>query len=260
MDEIKFDLGKNMVETAKASGVPHFQTRDVNGYVSYSITNVPPTIVAHYTRPGYEIYWNPIFGFRMYSNRKRNPDLPVETVALSLNSNIESHEAAQAFAEQTIAQFQRGKWQRFYDPEWDTLLTGRSSLLDESGKITSTLMTIDPAYKIPQEDWPIVAKGGAYWRWVGDGVIAQLSVTQLGSNGQPEDNRPLDYRFHLEFELFDVAVKRDARNLAESLKEGDLKGWNSTVKHESEKKARKEQLKRLEANAIKRGDSVVSPH
>jgi hypothetical protein len=255
MEEIKFDLGKNIEDTAKASGVPQFQTRDVNGYVSYDVKNIPTQIAAHYSHPGHEIVWQPVFSLTLYSDRKRSSDLSVETAAISLNSSIESHEAAQTFVEQTIAQFQKGKWQRYYDPIWDTLLTGRSSLLDESGRFDRPLRTIDPTYKVPTSEWPKLMENTPVWRWVGDGVLASLSGSF--DNG---DGRKLSYGFDLEFELLNVALERDAQNLAQRLKEGDAKGWNSTAKHEAEMKARAEQLKRLEANAIKRGDSVVTPH
>jgi hypothetical protein len=36
------------------------------------------------------------------------------------------------------------------------------------------------------------------------------------------------------------------------------KGWNSTAKHEAAKKAAKERNRVLEANAIRRGDAVVT--
>ena len=258
MSEVKFDLGKNIVDTASASGVPQFQARDVNGYVSYSISGISPLISARFARPGFEVVWQPVFSLTMYSDRKRSVDLPVETASLSLNSDLKTHEAAQAFVEQTIAQFARGKWLRYHDPVWDVLLTGRSSLLDESGQIASTLRTIDPAYKISATDWPTVSKNGAYWHWVGDGVIAKLSVTQLGNAGTPSDTRQLDYRLNLEFELLDIMLKRDAENEARENKEGDAKGWNSTAKYEASKKEQAALNKRLEANAIKRGDSVVT--
>ena len=252
--EIKFDLGKNIVDTAKASGVPSFQVSETAGLVDYSINGIPKDVVAYYTRPGYEINWRPIFAFTMYADRDISPNLPVETVSLQFdNRTIKTHAEAQALIEQTIAQFQRGKWQRYFDPEWDVLLTGRSSLLDEHGKIASVPMTIDPAYKIPAEDWPAVAEKRPTWRWVGDGVLARLRVSgSVGSLG-------LSYDISLDFDLLDVKLKRDAENLARKLKEGDANGWNSTAEHESDKKKRAALNKRLIENAIKRGDTVVSP-
>jgi hypothetical protein len=85
--------------------------------------------------------------------------------------------------EQTLAQFLKSKWQRYHDPVWDALLTGRSSLLNEKGEIAPSLLTIDPAYKIPPIDWPVVAKKGATWPWLGDGVLADLTIKNLGGTG-----------------------------------------------------------------------------
>lgn len=65
----------------------------------------------------------------------------------------------------TIAQFQRGKWQRYGDPQEDTLLTGRSSYLDENGDFLDVCMTMDPNFKIPKEDWlPLSVRA-----WFGNG-------------------------------------------------------------------------------------------
>ena len=50
--EIKFDLGKNIVETAKASGVPSFESDDVNGSISYSVKAIRPDIPAFNPRNG----------------------------------------------------------------------------------------------------------------------------------------------------------------------------------------------------------------
>jgi hypothetical protein len=251
MTEIRFDLGKNIMDTARASGVPKYQVSNIDGYIGYR-TYVPPSVAAHYTRQGYEIRWQPLFAFSMQADERRHPDQRVQSVALQLHPAPQTHAEAQAFVEQTIAQFQRGKWRRYHDPEWDVLLTGRSSLLDENGKFSDMLDTIDPSYKIPAIDWPAVVAHNAYWIWVGDGVVATLSVAgRTGSDG-------LSYSMSLEFELLDYKRQLAAENLARKLKEGDAKGWNSTADHEASKRKRAELNKRLVANAIQRGDSVVS--
>lgn len=251
MTEIRFDLGQNIMDTARASGVPKYQVSNVNGSISYS-THVPPSIPAHYTRPGYEIYWQPLFAFTMWADTKRLDGERVDSADLQLKRADQTHADAQAFVEQTIAQFQRGKWRRYHDPEWNVLLTGRSSLLDENGKIASSLRTIDPNYKIPAEDWPEVADQTPRWIWVGDGVVATLRVAgTTGSHG-------LTYSMSLQFELLDYKRRLDAENLARELKEDDAKGWNSTADHEANRRKQAEINKRLVANAIKRGDSVVS--
>lgn len=136
MTEIRFDLGMDIVDTARASGVPTFQVSETAGLVDYSINGIPKDVTAHYMRPGYEISWRSIFAFTMYADRDISPNLLVETVALQFDSRaIGTHSEAQALAEQTVAQFRRGNWQRYSDPELEVLLTGRSSLLDEHGSI-----------------------------------------------------------------------------------------------------------------------------
>lgn len=254
MQEIKFDLGKDIVETASGSGVPQFSSDNINGYISYSVNQIPAGIPAHFTRHDYEIVWQPLFAFTMYADEKRFADRRVQSVDLQLDNKIRSHEAAQAFVEQTIAQFAKGKWQRYVDPVWHAMLTGRSSILTEAGQIDTTLSAIDPAYKIPSEDWLKVMRGTPSWLWVGDGVVAELSCAfDIFKEGEP----PV-YRMSLEFELLDVKLKRAAENEARDLKAGDAKGWNSTAKLAIAKKERAALLRRLEANATKRGDSVVS--
>lgn len=52
-------------------------------------------------------------------------------------------------------------------------------------------------------------------------------------------------------------VKSDQENQARDLKEGDAKGWGSTAKYMQGKKETEARNKILEANAIKRGDTVV---
>jgi hypothetical protein len=252
MQAIEIDLGKDIVETARSSGVPEFQAQKVNNTIIYSVTAIPPERPVRFTRSGYEIVWQPAFGLDIYGSVLRGSI--ADSASISLDSNLTSHAAAQAFVEQTVAQFAKGKWQRYHDPVWDVLLTGRSSMLDEAGHIATTVMTIDPAYKVPPVDWPALAKSGPIWRWVGDGVLASLTIgfTERETSAAPQ------YSMDLEFELLDVYTKQLAENGDQKRKEGDAKGWNSTAKHEAAKKERAELNKRLIANAIKRGDQVVS--
>jgi hypothetical protein len=255
MQEITFDLGKNIADTAKASGVPQYSTQDVNGLLIYSVSGIPAEIPARFTRPGFEIVWHPLFGFELWADKAIDPNLLVEQASLQLANSIRSHSAAQAFVEQTIAQFAKGKWKRYVDPVWNTLLTGRSSLLDESGSIGRTLDAIDPAYKIPPADWLAVMSGHPAWNWVGDNVHAELSCAfDILQDGQPPT-----YRMTLEFQVLDIKLRRAAEKERRELKEGDAKGWNSTAKLAAAKNERAALLKRLEANAISRGDSVVAP-
>ncbi|MBC7701641.1 hypothetical protein [Aquabacterium sp.] len=252
MSEVKFELGKSIVETAKASGVPQFAVQDVAGWVSYGVDAIPREVSVRYVKTGYEVVWQPVFALSLSADRDVHPDLKVQKASLQLNIDDMNDARAQAFVESTILQFQKGKWQRYCNPEEETLLTGRSSLLDENGEIGGNLMAIDPSYKISKADWIKVVRQGPMWRWVGDGVLAELTV----NNSPGQDGKPA-YRMTLEFQLLSVKLKRDAENLARELKEGDAKGWDSTARHEADKKARFEQLKRLEANAVKRGDVIV---
>jgi len=130
--------------------VPRFQEETVDTSIIYSINRVPAVIPAHYTRAGYEIVWQPLFAFTLWADKSNGAI--VDHVSLQLDSEFKTHREAQAFVEHTLAQFRKGKWQRYYDPMWDTLLTGRSSLLNEKGEIASSLLTIDPAYEIPTAD------------------------------------------------------------------------------------------------------------
>jgi hypothetical protein len=249
MTEIKFDLGKNIVETARASGVPEFAARDIQGLVSYSIAAIPREIQVRFTRPGLEIAWQPVFGLSMYADRARS--LITESVDMSLHIDGMSDEQAQAFAEATIAQFKKGKWKRWADPEFDAVLTGRSSVLSESGEVKySATGSPDPNYKLTASEWLSLSNSLSY-RWVGDGVWATLSI----NNSPGVDGKPA-YRMGLEFELLEVKLKREAENLAQRLKEGDAKGWGSTAEYEADKIKRAAEIKRLIANAVKRGDSV----
>lgn len=253
MAEIKFDVGKNIIQTAEASGVPRFEAQDIVGRISYSVTAVPAAIPARFTRSNLEITWQPLFAFTMYADRDNGAALLVEKVDLQHSANFATHGAAQAFVEQTIAQFQKGKWKRYHDPVWDTLLTGRSSILDVNGQLQQSPMTIDPQFKLSAEEWPTFAAMNPTWRWVGDGILATLEV----GLGAGYASRPLDYSMDLRFELLEARLQKDARNEARRLKEGDAKGWGSTAELAKNKKDRVLLLKQLEANAIKRGDSVV---
>jgi hypothetical protein len=252
MQEINIDLGRDIVETARSSGAPEFQAQKVNNTIIYSVAAIPPQRPVRFARGGYEITWGPAFGLKLYGSALRGSI--ADAASISLDSNITSHEAAQAFVEQTIAQFAKGKWQRYHDPVWDVLLTGRSSYLDEAGVVNATATgAVDPAYKVPAKEWPTIANQGVRWYWVGDGVLATLYVINM-----PDSGGKLDYRLNLDFELLDAYTQTLERNESEKRKAGDAKGWNSTAKYEASKKERAELNKRLIANAIKRGDQVMA--
>jgi hypothetical protein len=268
MAEIKFDLGKNIVATAEASGVPKFSARDVNGNIAYSVNAIPAEVLARYTRPGYEITWQPLFSFRLTADEKRKNDLQVYRASLSLDSDVfkssataeAAHAAAQAFVEQTIAQFQKGKWQRHFQTEaddgWtDIRLTGRSSYLGADGKINVDIAPLDPLYKIPANEWADIAKLNLRYKWVGDNVLATLEV---GYSYYPNQTKPT-YTMGLEFERFNDKDRVHGKEIsAENLKKGDAKGWNSTAKAAVAKAEWEAERKVLEANALKRGDQVLA--
>lgn len=254
MTQVRFDLEKNIVETAKNSGIPIFNTRQVSKIVSYSIVDVPPIVQFIYTRPGFEIKWNGVFAFTMYADNSRSTELKVETINLQNHSDFSSHEEAKAFIEETIAQFQRGNWKRYFS-KTNPRVTGRSSILDENDKIIEMFPAIDPDYKIPASEWIDFVSKPKYWRWIGDGIQATLDVS---SSGTRSDGKSPDYDVNLDFDVAAIAQEIADRNQAEDLKDGDEKGWNSTAEHEAKLRKNMERRKRLEANAIKRGDRVVA--
>lgn len=254
MTEIRFDLGKNIVDTARASGVPQFEARDVAGLISYSISGIPATVPARYTRVGYEVVWQPVFALTMYADGALDSAVLTESANLQLHANFTAHGTAHAFVEQTIAQFLSGRWKRYHDPAWDVLLTGRSSILDETGQISSSPRAIDPSFRVPASDWPTLVSHGPRWEWIGEGVLATLEVSQSGEQA----GAPLTYKMNLVFELLDRRLKREADRQAQLNKEGDAKGWNTTAEYEASRKARAELNMRLVANAVKRGDAVVA--
>src|ERR1700761_5646317 len=89
MSEIKFDLGKNIVDTARASGVPKFAVQQVNKTILYSVDDIPPQIPVRFTRPGLEVTWQPVFGLSMYANEANASG--VDTVSLTLRSDLATH-------------------------------------------------------------------------------------------------------------------------------------------------------------------------
>jgi hypothetical protein len=252
MQEIKFDLGKDIEETAAVSGVPKFSARDLGGYITYSVNDIPKEIPAHFTRSGYEILWRPVFAFSMDTYANKYPNKKVMSASLQLNTFLETHEQAQAFFEQTFAQFQKGKWQRYFDDN-KARINGRSSYLDEAGALDNGATgALDPYYKIPAADWKTLASNRMRYKWIGDGVLASLDLGYTDGN-----SLGLNYTADLGFELFDVYEKRIAERAAEDNKKGDAKGWNSTAKYEAGIKSLREKRKLLEAAALKRGDTLV---
>jgi hypothetical protein len=252
MAKIQFDLGKNIHETAKRSGAPKFATRNVAGLISYKLLDLPPDIPATYQRPGYEITAFPLFAFTLYADTENRNDLAVETASLQFSSDtIKSHESAKAFVENQIAQFQRGQWKRFIH-ELCPAVTGRSSLLDETGSLDQTLSCpLDPQYRLSMEDWISMVGRTQDYQWLGDDILATLTV------GFSNDIRGLTYSVRLEFQDFSIKNRRESERTLHVLTEGDAAGRNSTAKRAKELVEARIRIKTLEEKAIERGDKVV---
>lgn len=252
MPEIKFELGQNIVETAKRSGAPRYATRDVAGYISYSLIDLPSDIPATYSRRDYEIKALPLFALTLYADREQDAKLGVETVALQFDTDaLGSHEAAKIYVEDLISQFHRGKWGRHID-ELCPAVTGRSSFLNEAGEAEQIeACPIDPRHRLSMEDWLQLMRMTQKYEWLGDGILATLAV------GFSDDIRGITYSIDLEFNDLETKKRRTRSNLARDLAEGDAKGWNSTMKERNNIVALKAKIKILEENARKRGDAVL---
>lgn len=251
VQEIKFDLGKNIFETAKASGVPQFDMSNVNGNISYSVVSIPPEIVTRYTRPGYEVAVAPLFAFTLYADHKLTSDDLVNDVALQFSTRtLKTHESAQAFVNQLIGQFTKSKWKR-YIPETCPWVTGRSTLLDAAGNITDSACPLDPALVISAQEWPQLAKQKLRWQWIGDGRIATLDASYSYDKYYSDKPPVLTYAINLQFELEEAVKFYDAKSLQEMKAEfGEAKVAAGAAKGTAG-------IKLLEEAALKRGDTVI---
>jgi len=256
MQEIKFELGDDVVETARHSGVPKFQVQKVSRSIIYSVAPVPEGIPVRYTRPGYELSIAPLFSFTLYAEEERSRK--VDEVSIIIG-HITSHEAAHAFAEQMIAQFQKGKWKR-HIPESCPAVTGRSSLLDETGKWTGNCPA-DPDYKLSLQEWLELLQDQnpqkfPKWEWLGDGIFVRFYMWVSTYPEYPGDTRP-SYRFSLDFQIDTVRKETDAELEAHDIKEGEIHGWPVAARIAAGKIETAKRIKLLEENAVKRGDRVV---
>ena len=261
MHELRFNVGTDINETSRRSGAPEFEVEQVNNTLIYSAPEIPSSVAIRYSREQFEVSIPSAFSFAMYANAARNSVVEKASIQLSRkafsgappNSDAE-HRLAQQFVESMVAQFHKGRWTRYAPPGALFVLTGRSSYLDEAGNIEPTVLdAIDPAFRIPEKDWAVLVTRLPRWRWVGDGVLATMSVQYLATSM----GKVSPYQIKFEFDLLDAKLKQDADNMAEKLAEGDKKGWNSTAKFEAEKKAIKARNERLRENAVQRGDSWV---
>jgi hypothetical protein len=252
MPEIKFAIGNNIHETAKRSGAPRFSTRNIAGLISYKLIDLPPDIPAHYVRPGFEITASPLFAFTLYADEEHNNGLAVQTARLQFSSAMaKSHDSAQAFVENMITQFEKGKWKRHID-ELCPAVTGRSTFLNEAGEPGQIAgCPLDPQHRLSKGDWIRLMRLTQDYEWIGDGVLATLTV------GFSDDVRGITYDMTLEFDDLAIKNRGDQSNLDRMLAEGDKNGWNSTANEKKDIAALKARIKTLEDNARKRGDMVI---
>jgi len=245
--EIIFELNRPIRTVARESGATGFGKRNLHGLISYDLGGQRASTVFKYNQPGYEITWDKVFAFTMYADSRYTPDAQVNTITLQ-HDRFESLEEMKALVDQTIAQFQAGKWERYLSND-EPRVSGRSSLLDEHDELRDLILYPDPAYVIPDEDWPAIARKTIYWRWTGDGVSAELHVTGSGQ---------ILGHAHLKFE--DIAHRQyvNLKNWALDLGKTQEWGWN-IHRHEVDAPIleRRERDRRIEARALERGDQIV---
>lgn len=252
MNEIKFDLGKNIVEIARESGVPKYVARDVDGLISYNINDLSPSINATFVREKYSVSFGPLFAFTMYADKENKNNLGVENVTLQFSSApYKTHQEGKQFVEAIIQQMHAKHWTRYID-ELCPAVTGRSSFTNALDKLEQVQgCALDPAYILTQSEWVEMMSGGQSYQWSADGVLATLRV------GFSNDSRGITYNLFMDFDEVTTRNRKDAEHLKRDLKDGDKKGWNSSAKYEKDIKKLKELVKVLEANAARRGDSIV---
>ena len=219
MNEIKFRLSENIVETARNSGVPAYSARNVDGLVRYAINDIPPEISARYDVPGYEISFGPLFAFTMYADESNNNNLGVENVALQFSSKpFKTHEDGKKFAEKIIAEMNGGKWRR-HIPELCPAVTGQSAFLNAEGQITKiSSCPLDPHYTLTREEWLKIMRDTARYEWIGDNVLASFEISYS------EDSQGITYNFLMELDDFSIRPRKGEQQNKLRLQEGDEKG------------------------------------
>lgn len=250
MLEVKVDIGKNILETAKNSGAPRFGKESHWGLEIYELVNLRPEVTVRYTRPGFEIAATPLFSLTMYADSENKNNMAVENIELQYNFKAKNHSDAKAFVESILRQFAQGKWTRHIDATCPAI-SGRSNYLDESGKIAYGSCALDPHFNPTMEDWVHVMGMGRSFEWIGDGIFARLNV------GFDDDSRGLTYNIDLEFFDYQIDKRRTDAQQARELIEGDKKGWKSTEDYNRGMAKNKLKVKLLEDNAVRRGDHLV---
>ena len=252
MLKIHFDIGRNIIETAKVSGAPRWSTRNIEGFISYKIMNLPPDIPLWYQRPGYEINILPARALTMYADKESNNDLAVETASIHFDTRaLKSHAAAKTFVENLVLQFQNGKWARYIDDVCPAI-SGRSSFLNEAGVLDKNWSCpLDPTYRLSNDDWIQLMYMSKSYQWLGEGVLATLNI------GYSDNSIGITYSIDLDFDDLAARNRTDEANRLRDLAEGDANGWKSTENEAKGIAERKLEIKVLEENARKRGDVVL---
>ena len=109
---------------------------------------------------------------------------------------------------------------------------------------------VDPTYKVLASDWQQVIKAVPLFQWRAGNVLASLEVSSRENSGE------VAYTIFLEFDDFETKQTLEATNLLRDLSEGDKNGWKSTELHERKERERAELVKKLESNALLRGDTL----
>lgn len=252
MIEIKFSLGKNIVEIAKATGIPKFGVSNTDGLIQYNAMQLPTEANIVYDRKGYELVFRPVFSINFSADRARSPDDLVDTFIVKMETDqVRSHASAKAMVDALVSQFRKGIWKRHISLECPAV-TGRSTFLNANGNIDSGGCALDPDYRIGEEDWLRLFAEGQRYEWMGEGVLAQLTIGYRDREGDPK------YDIRLVFEDYEAKSAVDSKNEVQARKEGDAKGWDTSIKAATSEKATAEKKLILEANALKRGDKVLA--
>jgi hypothetical protein len=251
MKVAEFNLGTNIVATAKATGIPKFEVDNVNGAIEYSAASLPVELPLAFSRPGYNVTVKPAFALSLNADRRRTPDDIVFLASVQVETDgLKSHQSAKEFVNTLLGQFQRGRWSRYIASACPAV-SGRSSLFNIAGELDSEGCSLDPTYEIPLADWRKIFRTRQPFEWLGDAVVAKLTV------GYDEDDRGINYTIFLDFEDHKTMAAIDAENELHARKEGDAKGWNTSANAEEALKSTAMKIKVLEANALKRGDRVI---
>ena len=80
MHDITVDLGKNIQETAEASGAPRFSIGSFWGAKIYDILDMPPEISVRLNRSGHNIVLTSRYSLTMYADSDNKNNLGVERI------------------------------------------------------------------------------------------------------------------------------------------------------------------------------------